>query len=202
MSRQSSVGIGVLLVALTAAVLHAGQALTRQDSESLVRKLVAIESRGAQPPVKGAMPVRTTFSEREVNAYFKYDGQPQLPTGVTDPQITIADNNQVEARAIVDLEAVRKAQPSMLLDLVAAMTNTVEVRAAGRLQTADGRGTLILDRTTVGGLPVPKSVLQSVITHYSKTPQSPEGFNLDKPFDLPAAIRTVETQRGTAIIIQ
>jgi len=201
MSRRFTVGLGVLL-AILGVGLHAGQALTRQDSESLVRKLVAIEARGAEPPVKGAKPVRTTFSEREVNAFFKYDGQSQLPTGVTDPQITIADNGMVEAKAIVDLEAVRKAQPSMLLDLVAAMTSTVEVRATGRLQTTDGKGTLVLDRATVGGLPVPKSVLQSVITHYSKTPSSPEGFNLDKPFDLPAAIRTVETQRGTAIIVQ
>jgi hypothetical protein len=100
------------------------------------------------------------------------------------------------------MDAVRKAQSNMLLDLIAVFTGSLEVRAAGRLQTADGKGTLAIDHASVGGLPVPKSVLQSVITHYSRTPDQPDGFNLDKPFDLPAAIRSVETQRGSAVIVQ
>jgi hypothetical protein len=33
--------------------------------------------------------------------------------------------------------------------------------------------------------------------HYSKTPDQPSGFDLDKPFDLPAAIRLSELQRGS-----
>ena len=192
----------MLAILLSVSGLRAQQPLTKQDSESLQRKLAAIEARGAQPPTNGATPLRTSMTEREVNAYFKYDGKNHLPTGVADPQITIADNGQVEAKAIVDMDAVRKAQSSVLLDLIAAVTGSVEVRAAGRLQAADGKGTLVIDHTSIGGIPVPKSVLQSVITHYSKTPDLPDGFNLDKPFDLPAAIRSVETQRGTAVIIQ
>lgn len=192
----------MLAILLSVSGLRAQQALTKQDSESLQRKLAAIEARGAQPATSTAKPLRTSMTEREVNAYFKYDGKSHLPTGVVDPQITIADNGQVEARAVVDMDAVRKGQSSMLLDLIAAFTGSVEVKAAGRLQTADGKGTLAIDHTTVGGLPVPKSMLQSIVAHYSKTSDQPDGFNLDKPFDLPAAIRSVETQRGTAVIIQ
>jgi hypothetical protein len=206
MSRQFVFGAGVLAIVLSAAALHAGQApapaLSKQDSESLQRKLAAIEARGNQPTTNTAKPLRTSFTEREVNAYFKYDGKTHLPTGVADPQITIADNGQVEAKAIVDMDAVRKAQSNMLLDLISVFTGSVEVKAAGRLQAADGKGTLAIDKASVGGFPVPKSVLQSVISHYSKSPDLPDGFNLDKPFDLPASIRSVQTQRGTAIIIQ
>jgi len=202
MSRSSRLGVGMLAILLSVSGLRAQQPLTKQDSESLQRKLAAIEARGAQPPANGATPLRTSLTEREVNAYFKYDGKAHLPTGVVDPQITIADNGQVEAKALVDMDAVRKAQSSVLLDLIAAFTGSVEVRAAGRLQTADGKGTLAIDRTTVGGLPVPKSMLQSIVSHYSKTADQPDGFNLDKPFDLPASIRSVETQRGNAVIIQ
>src|SRR5262245_53693593 len=202
MSRSSRLAVGMLALLLSVSGLRAQQALTKQDSESLQRKLAAIEARGGQPPTNGTKPLRTSLSEREVNAYFKYEGKTHLPTGVVDPQITIAENGQVEAKAVVDMDAVRKAQSNMLLDLIAAFTGSVEVRAAGRLQTADGKGTLAIDRTTVGGLPVPKSMLQSIVSHYSKSPDLPDGFNLDKPFDLPASIRSVETQRGNAVIIQ
>lgn len=166
------------------------------------QKLDAITTRAAQPPGKVAHPLRTSFTEREVNAYFKYDGQPHIPVGVVDPQIVIVDTGQVEGRAIVDLEAVRKAQPSAILDLVAMFAGSVEVRASGRLTTANGKGTFILDHASVGGLPVAKSLLQTLVTHYTRNPDLPDGFNLDKPFELPAAIRSVEMQRGTATIIQ
>ena len=34
------------------------------------------------------------------------------------------------------------------------------------------------------------------------TADSPEGFNLDKPFKLPYQIQRVELQRGLAVIVQ
>ena len=166
------------------------------------RKLAAITARGTEPPSTPARLLRTSFTEREVNAYFKYDGAVHIPVGVVDPQIVIADNGQLEGKAVVDLDAVRKAQPSAMLDLVAMFAGSVEVRAVGRLTTADGKGTFVLDRASVGGLPVPKSLLQSLVTHYSRNPDLPDGFNLDKPFDLPAAIRMIEMQRGAATIVQ
>lgn len=202
MTRRTSISVRVVAVLLLAAGLSARQALTKQDSESMLRKLNAIETRGAQPPSKDAKPLRTSFTEREVNAYFKYDGQAHLPVGVASPEVVIADGGKLEGKAVVDLDAVRKAQSSAMLDLVAMFTNSVEVRAYGRLETKDGKGTFVLDRATVGGIGVPKSVLQSVVSHYSRTPDQPNGFDLDKPFDLPAAIRTVELQRGSAVIVQ
>jgi hypothetical protein len=202
MTRRTSLYVRVLAVLMLTAGLHAGQALTKEDSATMLRKLRAIEARGAQPPGKNGVPLRTSFTDREVNAYFKYDGQPQLPVGVGSPEIVIADGGKIEGKAVVDLDAVRKAQSNAMLDFVAMFTNSVEVRAFGRLQTADGRGTLVIDRATVGGFSVPKSVLQSVVSHYSKTPDQPNGFDLDKPFDLPAAIRAVELQRGSAVIVQ
>jgi hypothetical protein len=40
------------------------------------------------------------------------------------------------------------------------------------------------------------------VGQYSKTPDLPNGFQLDKPFDLPANIREVRLQHGAATIIQ
>jgi hypothetical protein len=202
MTRQSRLGAGLVAVMVVTTAFRGGQALTRQDSVSMQHKLDAIAARGTETTARTARSLRTSFTEREVNAYFKYDGAAHLPAGVVDPQIVIADNGQVEGKAIVDLEAVRKAQPSAILDLVAMFAGAVEVRAVGRLTTADGKGTFALDRASVGGLPVPKSLLQALVTHYSRNPDLPDGFNLDKPFELPAAIRFVETQRGAATIVQ
>src|SRR6476646_6069667 len=98
MSRPSRLGVGLLAILLCVSGLRAQQPLTKQDSESLQRKLAAIESRGAQPPTNGAKQLRTSLSEREVNAYFKYDGRASVPTGVADPEITISDNGQLEAK--------------------------------------------------------------------------------------------------------
>jgi hypothetical protein len=201
MTRQARFGPGLIAVLVATAAFRGGQGFTKQDSVSMQRKLDAITARANAPVSKAPRSLRTSFTEREVNAYFKYDGQSKIPPGVVDPQIVIVDGTQLEGKAIVDLEAVRKAQPSAILDLV-AMFGTVEVRAYGRLTTANGKGTFILERTTIGGLPVPKGLLQSIVTHYSRNQDLPDGFNLDKPFDLPAAIRLIEMQRGAATIVQ
>ena len=199
MTRQARFGAGLAAVVALATASLAGQTLTRQDSASMQRKIDAIAARGQQP---GGPALRTSFTDREVNAYLKYDGQSRIPTGVVNPQITIAENGRLDATALVDVDAVRKAQPSAMLDLVAMFAGSVEVRASGMLRAANGKGSFVLDRATVGGVPVPKSLLQTLVTQYSRNPDLPDGFDLDKPFDLPAAIRSIEMQPGAATIIQ
>ena len=80
------------------------------------------------------------------------------------------------------------------MDLLAYVTGSVEIRAAGKLHTANGAGTFELESASIGGVPISKAFLQEVIAYYSRTPESPEGFNLDQPFKLPQQIR----QRGTS----
>jgi hypothetical protein len=45
-------------------------------------------------------------------------------------------------------------------------------------------------------------LLQELVTYYTKSAEMPDGFNLDKPFDLPANIRQVEIQRGACTVVQ
>jgi hypothetical protein len=79
---------------------------------------------------------------------------------------------------------------------------SVEVTAAGTLKTADGRGQFALETATLGGVTVPKSLIQELVSYYSRSPELPSGVNLDQPFELPSQIRTVETGRGAATIVQ
>jgi hypothetical protein len=194
--------------ALSALVLlgtgvSAGQSLTRNEADSMDRKLAAIFQTSLTPTATATRRVRTSFTEREVNAYFLYQGKEQLPIGVLNPQFTISDAGRVQAKALVDLDAVRTSKPRTMLDPANLFLHgTVEVRAAGTLVAANGKGTFTLESATLGGVPIAKSLLQMLVTHYSRTPETPDGVDLDKPFALPAAIRAVETQRGTATIIQ
>ena len=181
------------------------QALTRREAQSMDQKLLAVVKNAETAKGSKTAAVRswrTTFSEREVNAYLKFNAKEQLPKGVVDPQITIAGERRVMGRAIVDLDAVRTAKDRGWLDPAAYLSGSVEVRATGLLVTSSGTGTFQVESATVGGLPIPKSLLQELVSYYSRSPDLPGGFDLDKPFELPANIREVEIQRGAATVIQ
>ena len=205
--------LGALLTALcvlTGAALHAGlqngAGFNRRDADALDRKLNQVVTRAAvppaKPPAKPPKALRTSISDREVNAYFAHQGKQHLPVGVVNPVITIVDGSRLEGRAIVDLDAVRKAKERGWMDVLAYVTGTVEVRAAGKLRAVNGVGTFELESASIGGVPISKAVLQGLVSHYSRTAESPEGFNLDAPFKLPYQIQQIELQRGLAVIVQ
>jgi hypothetical protein len=187
-----------VVVAATAVTLVA-QDLTRAEADHMAEKLAAIEARGSTPAHVGTAPLRTSFTDREVNAYFRYNGKEQLPQGVLDPQVAFQGDSRVDVRAVVDLDAVRKSQQSWMAVL---LRGSVEVRVSGSIAVANGKGTVQILTATFGGIPIPPSLLQDVVGQYSKTPALPNGFQLDKPFDLPANIRELRLQHGAATIIQ
>ena len=195
----SLAGLGGFLAVVT---LSAAQELTKPEAESMDRKLTAIAERGAQVLPKNAKPVRTSFTEREANAYLKFFGPEVMPVGVNNARVVIDQGGKLQARAIVDLDAVRKSQKRTMLDPMNLLFGTVEVAASGTLQASGGRGTFTLESATLGAVPIPKVLLQELVTYYTKSPELPEGFNLDKPFDLPANIRQVEVQRGALTVVQ
>jgi hypothetical protein len=183
------------------ALAGAGQTLTKHDADSLEKKINAVLERGAltAPPAK---PLRTVVTDREVNAYFQFQGAEKLPAGVVNPRITLAETGRMTAAVTVDLDAVRKSKERGWSDPLAYVSGSVEVRAAGLLHGANGQGTVVLESATLGGVPLPKAFLQEIISYYSKTPESPSGFSLDQPFALPQKIRQVDFQRGAAVIVQ
>lgn len=205
-SRPSAWAAVAVLCALSTAsprlVWTAPQELTRADAESMGRKLDAIVARGEAPPPASAKPVTTSFTEREVNAFFKFMGPLFMPTGVNDTQLTIGNDGQVRSRAIVDLNAIRKAQPRGWLDPLAWVSGSMEVRASGRVRGTNGKGVFQFESAYVAGVPVSKSVLQELVTFYTRSPELPQGFNLDEPFDLPSHIRSVQTKVGSATVVQ
>jgi hypothetical protein len=85
--------LATLGVLFAIAGLSAGQqALTQQEAASMDQKLAAIAKNGESAKLSksaAGRPQRTTLTEREVNAYLKFNAK-ELPKGLVDPQITIA----------------------------------------------------------------------------------------------------------------
>jgi hypothetical protein len=187
-------------VALLASAGTAAQDPVRREADLMLRKLEAIDARGKVPTRR--VPLRTTFTDREVNAYFKVYGPAFLPDGVVDPQLTIHEGGRVQAKSQVNLDAVRAARPRGWLDPLAYVSGSVEITAAGTLKASDGRGVFTLEQATLGGITVPKSLLQELVSYYSRSKEQPAGVNLEEPFALPAQIRAVETGRGAATVVQ
>ena len=195
-----SVGFLAAALVLTVAAPRADTRASKRDAELLRQKVATISSHGERGVNR---PLRTTITENEVNSYLVFDAQEQLPAGVVEPSVTILGTGRLSGRAVVDLDGVRKAKSSpSLLDPMNYLTGRLPVTATGVLSTANGVGRFQLESATVGGVPVPKLLLQEIVSYYSRTPEKPAGIGLDDPFALPARIREIQVERGQAIIVQ
>jgi len=194
--------VGVVLLA-GASVAPAQDAAARADAASMQRKLVAIVTRAELPASTVKHPAqRTSFTDREVNAYFRVHGPEFLPAGVVNPQVAIAPAGRVRAKAIVDLDAALKPSERSWLDPLAWLSGKVEVAGVGTLRAANGRGVFTLETATVNGVDIPPAVLQEIVSYYSRSPENPRGFVMHEPFDMPSAIQSVETVAGRATVVQ
>jgi hypothetical protein len=188
-----------VLACASVAVLGA-QAPNSRDAASIRQKMAAINARALRP---SKQPLRTVVTEGEANAYLLYEMRPPLPPGVVDPALTMMGDGRLSARAVVDLDAVKKANPpSGLLDPRNLLWGHLPVTAVGVLRATAGAARFELESASLGGVPIPKLLLQEIVSYYSKSPDSPSGVTLDNPFALPSGIREVQVGRGQALIVQ
>jgi hypothetical protein len=126
-----------------------------------------------------------------------------VPTGVTEPSISIRGAGRLHGRAIVDLDVVRRKNGSGgWFDPRSYLTGRLPVTAVGMLETHDGRGKFTLETATISGVPIPKSLLQELLSYYSRSEDYPNGINMDDPFELPAKIQRIQVDAGRGTIIQ
>ncbi len=190
--------------AIIAGTVAAADLYTRADSTSMrlkIERIVQVERAAPrrQPPAG----LTTQLTQREVNAYLRYDLAAQVPVGIAEPVITIVGQGRLLGEALVDLDAVSRANPPKgFFDPMRLLTGRLPVRIEGVLVTSRGQGRFSLETASIAGLPVPKSVLQTLVSHYSKSQDNPGGVSLDDPFALPAAIREIRVEPGRAVVVQ
>jgi hypothetical protein len=190
--------------ALVAALAVASAALVAsgaspQKADAFQRKFEAVQARGEAFAPSGH---RTEFTGDEVNAYVQLRLAPAFPTGVADPAVTLLGQGRVGARAIVDLDGIRRKSSGGWLDPAAYLTGRLPVTATGLLKTARGIGQFQIERAEVSGIPVPTSLVQELVTFYTKSPDLPGGVTLDQPFDLPSRIQRIDVDAGRATVVQ
>jgi hypothetical protein len=181
--------------------------VSRADAARLREKVAAIEQHAAVasngPTPRLSASKSTVVSEREVNSYLAFDAGAQIPVGITGPRVTILDDRRLAATALVDLDAVRANHKSTgWLDPVNYVSGRLPVVVSGRLETVEGVARFDLESASVSNIPIPKTLVQEIVSYYSRTPQNPRGLNLDDSFLLPAGIRQIDVRRGEATVLQ
>jgi hypothetical protein len=190
----------LLLMFFAGVLVSAADVLTRQLGDAFAKKVVIVQEH-ANDGVK--KPLATTFTQAETNSYLKFNAVELLPTGLTQPEITMHGQNRVSAKAIVDLDIVRKKQSSGgWFDPTSYLTGKLLVTAAGRVITGDGKGRVELERAEVSGVPIPKTFLNQLVNFFTRTADNPNGSTVDDVFELPAKIKRIDSEQGRFTVHQ
>lgn len=188
--RSTAIAFCTLLALLVPA--EAGNT-SRAQGDSFAKKLAIIQQHAEESPKSGR---RTTVTEVELNSWFLYRAQPLLPAGVKDPRVTAIGSGKLHGVVTVDLDDLGQSSAWKLL------AGRVPIALTGVLRTKDGRGQFELQSAQLSGVPVPKFLVQEIVTHYTRSDERPKGIRLDDPFALPVGIRQIDVGQGQAVIVQ
>ena len=191
--------LGLLALSLAVSSTAAAQ-LTREQGDRLERKIEEIAKNASSDPVR---PKRTTMSELEVNSYLAFNGKDKIPRGLANPQIVIGGDGQLSGRVFVDIDEFKRHRSSGgILDPLNYISGQVPVTARGVFRAQDGKGRFQLISAEILGVSLPRPIIQELVAFFSRTPENPNGFDMDAPFNLPAKIREVVVNRGEAVMVQ
>jgi hypothetical protein len=197
--KRRSVFLAILTV-FALVPLHAAT-VSKQNADRFQRKLVLIQQQADAKERVGQR--RTALTEDEVNSWFAYAAQPLLPAGVSQPQVTAVGQGKVMGQAMIDLGALGKSRSNgSTLDPFSLLGGKVPLSVTGILHARDGVGRFELQGAYVSGVPVSPTIVQELLTYYSRTPERPQGVRLDAPFALPANIRQIDVGQGQAVVVQ
>jgi hypothetical protein len=172
--------------------------LTQEDGQRLEQKIEQI----SQPASDAQQRPPVVLYQREVNAYLRFQAAPEFPPGVTEPFVALGDGGGVTASATVDLSGLRDDRPRGLFDPLRYLGGDLPVSARGVLRTERGVGRVEVVAVTLGGLPVPATILSELVRYYSRNEQRPNGVDLAEPFELPYGVTEVRVEHEQAVVVR
>jgi hypothetical protein len=174
----------------------AGLSWDESDRLSTTVSRVERRLRAGRPPSAETLVV----TERQLNSYVNLALGPKIPAGVTDLRLQLLPDG-LGARALVDLDRVKGKVPSGATgSMLGLLSGTVPVELRGRLATTNGSGRLELHEASVGGIPLPPSLVAQLVSSFTRTAKRPQGFDLQSPFPLPWKARQVRIEAGRALV--
>ncbi len=190
----------VLLAGIVVCSVFAAEPVSRRDAARLQAKLDRISKMNGN---RSKGPASTPITEAELNAYLRYELGDRIPAGVTEPWVSLLDNGRVSGRATVDLQRVGQSRKSdSRLDPYSLLSGSLPLAVNGVLKTKNGVGTFALESASLSGVPIPAWMLHEIVSYYSKSPTTPNGVSLEKPFVLPSGIREIQLVKGRALVVQ
>lgn len=188
---SSVICIAILALLTTAEAVNT----SRPQADSFAKKLAIIKQHSAESSRTSR---RTTVTEGELNSWFVYRAPALLPVGVKDPRVTVVGNGKLVGVVTVDLDDVGKSKSGAWN----VLGGRVPISLSGVLRTKDGRGQFDLQSADISGVPVPRFLVQEILSHYTRDEDRPNGVRLDDPFALPASIKQIDVGSGQAVILQ
>ena len=188
------------LILAVAASIAAAIELSREQGDRLDRKIAEINKNASMEPVR---PQQTPVSELEANSYLNFNLREKIPRGLTDPQVSFLGHGNLGGRVFVDIDEFKRHRGSGgMMDPLSYISGRVPLTARGVLRTQDGKGQFQLISAEIHRVPIPKRLLQELVTYFSRSQDNPRGINIDEPFNLPAKIRQVIVNAGEAVVAQ
>jgi hypothetical protein len=196
-TRRILLGLLILVPVISGS---AALQLSREQGNNLERKIDEINKNASTDPVR---PKRTPMSELEVNSYLVFNIKNKIPRGLANPEIHIVGSDQLAGRVFVDLDEFKRQRGNGgFMDPLSYISGQVPLIARGLLRTREGKGRFQLSSAEILGVPLPKRILQELVGFFSRTPENPNGLNMDAPFNLPAKIREVAVAQGEVVVVQ
>jgi hypothetical protein len=197
--RRYKILLGLLILS-SALSSTAAEQLSKEQGDRLERKIEEITKNASMEPVRSK---RTPMSEPEVNSYLNFNLKDKIPRGLTNPQVTIVGDGQLAGRVFVDIDEFKRNRNSGgIMDPLNYISGRVPLTARGVFRAQDGKGRFQLISAEILGVPLPRPIVQELVAFFSRTPENPNGFDMDAPFNLPAKIREVVVNRGEAVMVQ
>jgi hypothetical protein len=207
-------GVVLALGLILTAQLSGQQRFTKQDADRCQGKITRINAFANAPATAkatsgpaaaaavAAKSQTTQLTDAELNSYLRYHLRDQVPVGIVEPTLNALGDGRVGGGATIDLDAVRKSRQRTWTDPLNYLTGQLPLTASGVLITQNGKGRFQLESAAISGISIPKSLVQELLSHYSKTAENPAGISLDDPFELPARIQEIRVGRGEAMVLQ
>src|SRR5688572_1919321 len=190
----------LLFCAIAGVFVSATEVLTPQLGNAFAKKVVVVQEHANKGVKK---PLSTTFTQAETNSYLKYNATDLLPTGMTQPEITLLGQGRLSGKAIIDLDVVRQKNSSGgWLDPTSYLTGKLPVTASGRIITGDGKARFEVERAEVSGITVPRSLLAQMVNFFTRTADNPRGSSIDDTFEMPANILRIDVESGRFTVHQ
>ena len=168
--------------------------------DQLKERVDRVIANGELDPV----PATTTrFNESELNSILNGQIADWIPNGLSEPQVRLLGNDRFSLRVIVDIdEFKRRRKRPQSAGPLNFFSGKLPALVRGELISSNGKGQFKLQSTEVNGIPLPPALALELLSTHTKTRRRPEGFDIQKPFDLPVKIRQLQITPNELVVIQ